>query len=306
MTSLKPQPPFVWPEPRALEKICTYEYQPPFGELALSSRSLFGIVSALTGRGIDVLECWLKSNPDLQVCLVVTVYPACATRGADLFRLLQTVQRLRDRLSVSICPLESITDRATNALCFLTPDCDVVHIVTGPCEDLGLDLRQKGQINFAFRADPAVTEAFKRYFDWLWVHSREITAKGVTFIPDLILPEGSEEGARQWQAYIHECTNANLEGERDLVAHVDPVTGDIKVCSEDRREVAPPTEKLGLAKLDQLADHVARLYDKGALVSIDKLSRIPPLDAPLNPSLFGDTSELQKGNVTRKVSWIIT
>jgi hypothetical protein len=47
---------------------------------------------------------------------------------------------------------------------------------------------------------------------------------------------------------------------------------------------------------------MARLYDKGALVSIDKLSRIPPLDAPLNPSLFGDRSELQKGNVTRKVS----
>src|SRR5262249_47596532 len=30
--------------------------------------------------------------------------------------------------------------------------------------------------------------------------------------------------------------------------------------------------------------------------------RIPPLDAPLDPSLFGDSSELQKGNVTRKVS----
>jgi hypothetical protein len=44
------------------------------------------------------------------------------------------------------------------------------------------------------------------------------------------------------------------------------------------------------------------LSDKGVLVSIDKLSRIPPLDAPLNPSLFGDTSELHKGNVTRKVS----
>ena len=86
-----------------------------------------------------------------------------------------------------------------------------------------------------------------------------------------------------------------------MVAHVDPVTGDIKVHSEDGREVTPPTEELGLAKLDQLAEQMARLYDKGALVSIDKLSRIPPLDAPLNPSLFGDTSELHKGNVTRKV-----
>jgi hypothetical protein len=43
------------------------------------------------------------------------------------------------------------------------------------------------------------------------------------------------------------------------------------------------------------------LYEAGALVSIDKLSRIPPLDAPLDPSLFGDASALQRGNVTRKV-----
>ena len=175
---MKPQPPFVWPEPRALENMCTYEHQPPFGELAFSSHSLFGIVSALTERGLDALECWLKGNVDLKVCLVVIVFPACATRQADLLRLLKTVERLGDKLFVHIHPLERITDRATNALCFLTPDSDVIHIVTGPSEDLGLDPRQKGQINFAFRADPAVTEAFKRYFDWLWANSRDITAKG--------------------------------------------------------------------------------------------------------------------------------
>ena len=300
---MKPQPPFVWPEPRALENMCTYEYQPPFGELAFSSHSLFGIVSALTERGLDALECWLKGNLDLKVCLVVIVYPACATRQADLLRLLKTVERPGDKLFVHIHPLEKITDRGTNALCFLTPDSDVAHIVTGPSEDLGLHPQQKGQINFTFRADPALTEAFKRYFDWLWANSREITAKGVALIPDLLLPEGTEEGARQWQAYIDNCISAELPKDmRDVVAHVDPVTGDVKIRSEDGQEVAPPTEELGLAKLDQLAEQMARLYDKGALVSIDKLGRIPPLDAPLSPSLFGDASEIHKGNVTRKVS----
>ena len=179
------------------------------GVFAFSSHSLFGIVSALTERGLDVLECWLKGNPDLKICLVVTVYPACPTRQADLLRLLEAVKRLGDKLSVYIRPLERITDRGTNALCFLrTPDIDVAHIVTGPSEDLGLDLQQKGQINFAFRADPALTEAFKRYFDWLWANSRDITANGVALIPDLVLPDGAEEAARQWQAYIdelHQC-----------------------------------------------------------------------------------------------------
>jgi hypothetical protein len=303
MNPLNPQPPFVWPEPRAIEKMCTYEHEPPFSELALASHSLFGIVSALAERGIDVLETWLEDNPNLKACLIVMVYPACATRQADLSRLLQVVERTSDRLSVHIRPLERVTDRGTNALCFLTPDSDVVHIVTGPTEDLGLGLRQEGQTNFVFRANPALVEAFKRYFDWLWTKSREITAKGVALIPALVLPEGTEEGARLWWAYLNDCVNTALpEDMPHAVAHVDPATGDVTIRSQDDREVKPPTEELGLAKLDQMAEQMARLYERGVLVSIDKLSKIMPLDAPMDPSLFGDFSELHRGNVTRRVS----
>lgn len=63
-----------------------------------------------------------------------------------------------------------------------------------------------------------------------------------------------------------------------------------------------PTEQIGIPRLDRFAAEIARLYEKGSLVSIDKLSRIPPLDAPLDPSWFGDASETQQGSVTRRVS----
>ena len=123
-------------------------------------------------------------------------YKKALARNAVLSCLLQTVKRLgKHKFSVYIRSLERITDRATNALCFLTAESDVAHIVTGPSEDLGLDPRQIGQINFTFRADAVLTEAFKRYFDWLWANSREITANSVALIPDLVLPEGTEEGA---------------------------------------------------------------------------------------------------------------
>jgi hypothetical protein len=54
--------------------------------------------------------------------------------------------------------------------------------------------------------------------------------------------------------------------------------------------------------LDPTANWISHLYSQGQLVSIDKLSKIPPLDAPLDPSLFGDASELRSGSVTRKVN----
>ena len=197
-----------------IEGMSSYEHQPPFGELALASHSLFGIMSALTARGIDVVDSWLQRNAGLRACLIVVVYPACATREADLARLLDLVGRRSDRLSVHLRPLERSTDRATNALCFLTPESDAVHVVTGPSEDLGLEARYDGHANFVFRADPALVEAFKRYFDWLWANSPAISATGVTKIPHLVLPEGTEEGASLWRAYVQGCEPQLVEDAR--------------------------------------------------------------------------------------------
>ena len=299
MKPLNPQPPFVWPEPRELERICSYQHQPPFGELALKSRSLFGIITALTSRGINTLQFWLEQNPALLANLIVIVYPACATKHADLSRLIDLVEQTSPRLSVNIRPLESVTDRASSALCFLTPESEGVWLTIGSSEDLGMEPRRDGHVNFVFRGDPALVESFKRYFDWQWVNSREITADGAAQVPDLVLPEGTQEGAGMWRAYMSGFVDADTP---QLVAHVNHESGDVTIQTKDGDEVKPPTEELGLPKLDKMAERIARLYEKGALVSIEKLTRIQPLDAPLDPKLFGDQSELQKGNVTRKVS----
>ncbi|MBU2055532.1 MAG: hypothetical protein KJ936_08400 [Proteobacteria bacterium] len=300
MKPLNPLPPFVWPEPRVLVEMCTYENQPPFSELAEKAHFLFGIVSALTIQGIDVLKTWMESNKDLKVSLIVMVYPTCATKQEDLSRLLELTERTSPRLSVHVCPLEWVTDRASNTLCCLAPDKDVVHIFTGSSEDFGLAPKNNGHINFVFRGAPVLVEGFKRYFDLLWANSREITAKGVAQIPDLVLPQGSEEGVRLWRDYMDACAGPEASG--DTRGEVDPDTGDVKIKDKDGKDITPPTEDGGLKKLDPLAEFVARLYEKGSLISVDKLSRIPPLDAPLDPNVFGDVSELQKGNVTRKVS----
>ncbi len=299
MKLLTPQSPYIWPEPRALEHIGKYQSQPPFGELAQRSHAIFGTVTALTAEGVDVLGSWLESKQDLKIRLIVIVYPTCATRHPDLTQLLDLIEQYNGRLLVHIYALEGLSDRASNALCFLTTELEAVRLVIGTSENLGLQSQQNGHVNFVFRAEPALTEAFKRHFDWLWARSPEMTVEGVARIPSLRIPEGTEEAARSWRSYMSEFRSADGPF---VTPHVDPETGDVILRNENGEVVTPPTEELGLPKLDQLAEQVARLYNKGALVSIDKLSRIPPLDAPLNPSAFGETSDIQKGGVSRTVS----
>lgn len=303
MNRLKPQPPFMWPEPRVREEMATYEHEPPYHELALDASALFGIVSSLTARGVDVLGTWLERNRDLKASVVVAVYPACATSQSDLTYLHELVERSADRLTAHVWPLQQVTDHSLSALCFSAKDSDPVHFMAGSSENLGLDPRGGGHLNLVFRADPSLVEAFKRHFDWLWLNSCDIGAPCATAIPDLVIPKGSEEGARIWQAYMDELLS--LPASEDMpraVAHVDPNTGDVVIESPDGDALPTPTDRLGIKKLDPLADRVARLYEQGVLVSIDKLSRVPPLDAPLDPSVFGEAAELVQGNIKRNVS----
>ena len=261
------------------------------------------MISALTSQGVDVLEAWLERNHDLKASVIVAVYPTCATNRSDLDRLQALVECSAGRLTAHIWPLQQVTDRSLSALCFLAKDSDSFHITTGSSEDFGLDPWLGGHLNFVFRAAPCLVEAFRRHFDWLWVNSCEILSNGVAAIPELVLPKGSEEGARLWQAYMNELTGvpANDEMPR-VVAHVDPETGDVTIESPEGDTLPTPTDEIGVTKLDPIAERVAHLYEQGTLVSIDKLSRIPPLDAPLDPGVFGDAAELIRGNVKRTVS----
>lgn len=312
MKSLSPQPPFIWPDARIIEGVATYEHLPPFDELVAASQSMFGMISAITASGVDILNAWLARDADFKARLIINVYPTCTTRQRDLSKLLQVVKDNSDRLLVHVHPLHRFSDRALNSLALISKSSAHVHIMAGVSGNFSLDLQLDVESNFAFRADPAFVESFRRYFDWFWSKSTDLSAEGVTQIPNLIVPEGTEEGARLWQVYAEACSQlmsgpscadgTTVEAAGSPVAEVDTETGDVTIKSSSGNEVTSPTEELGLGKLDQLAEQMARIYEKGSLVSIDKLSRIPPLDTPVQPRVFGDEAEMIRGGVTRRVA----
>ena len=303
MNPLDPEPPFVWPEPRVLAAMTEYGRRPPYERLALEARSAFGIVLAPTSNGVEAIESWLQSNPALRLSFVFVVYPTCPTRQEHLAHALNLIERDPERLKIRMRALKEIPDRATSALCFMASGSDTFHLAVGAHEDLGLNEGQGASANFLFPAQPVLVEAFKRYFDWMWANACELTSERVAGIPHLVIPPGTEEAARMWREYRSVCSvDQPQDRPPDMIACVDPGTGDVALESPNGEPIEPPTETLGLKKLDPLSELIARLYAKGELVSIDKLSRIPPLDAPLDPSLFGDAAEIHRGNVVRKVS----
>ncbi len=303
MTILKPQVPFIWPDLQVFEEPSIYENYPPFGNLVLNATWLFGVVPALTERGVRVFDDWLEANSALKISIIVVVYPACSVRQSDLDDLRALAGRYPDRLNARILPLEQVTDRSINALCFSVKDSDPVHMVIGPTEDLGLDPWRNGHLNFAFHANPSLVEAFRRQYDCLWDIAGDLLLPGATYIPELALPTGSEEAASAWRAYQNELRSAEVDaGGPDGDTQASFESKDVVHVSPEGEATESPTAGLGIRALDSLTEFVIGLYGKGQLVSVDKLTRIPPLDVPLDPSLFGDSPELRSGNVIRKVN----
>lgn len=300
---IKPEPPFMWPEPRVLEGSSSYEAVIPFEHLAQRANSILGIVVALGGQGIDHLRTWLENNVALTVKLIVAVYPTCSTHQDDIEQLRKLADRSCKALEIRIRPYAWLTDRPTNVLCFLDRASKAVNIMIGSSENLGFDPSPDGKINLVFRADPALSESFQQYFTWLWAQARNILSDSLPHMPELVLPEGSAEAARQWDAFCHACLDDTQDSNAPReTALIDRETGAVSLVNSEDEDVVSPGVAAGLPEFDPLADFVARLYPKGKLVTIDKLSRMPPLDAPLNPAWFGDAAERQRGNVTRRVS----
>lgn len=291
---------YIWPDARHLIDNVSYPVLPVFRSAISGAKGLFGVVSGLHNAGIDFLEECVSNEDALALRLIVAVWPACPTIRSDLRRLLALQERFPERLQFRVQTSNSVLDHGLTMLCVSGARSKDTYLILGKTTDLGTNLAEIGE-GGVLRADAGTVEAFHRRFLWRWSKSTELSAPAATEIPTLALPEGTVEAARIWSNYQASVANG-VEALFDLVAKVDPETGEVTLVSESGEPVADPTADLGFAKMDPMAMWIADLYPEGQIVSIDKTSRIPPVDVPVNPSAFGDSADMTRGDVSRKVS----
>jgi hypothetical protein len=120
----------------------------------------------------------------------------------------------------------------------------------------------------------------------LWGIAGPLRPDVASMMPNLVLPAGDMEAARLWEDYRLRCLAHESASEPQVRAVVDPESGEVVLVDENNVPVPSPTEAIGVHKLDPLSDWVARVFELGALVSVDKLSRTPPLEAPVTQTAF--------------------
>lgn len=296
---LTPPMPFVWPEPLVSAGLSQYAWALPFEAVTREACSVFGVVSAIDAKAVDWLEGYLSDHPQVQLRLVISIYPACRTTEADLQNLLRLMERHGERADFRLFPEAYLEDRSSNLLCLCDADGHTV-ISVGPTENMGFSPAPPSHANLVMAVTAATFEACRKWFDYLWRVSGHLQPELVEAMPYLVLPEGDLEAAQLWEDYRQQCLS--LDPLDQVQAVFNSETGEVDLVDGYNDPAESPTEAIGVPRLDPLSDSVARIFELGALVSVDKQSRIPPLEAPVKPEWFGVDSFKQTGMVKSQTS----
>ena len=301
--SIQPNVPFIWPEPRVSAGVVAPYASLPFDEVARSSVSIFGVASAIDRQAVEWMEAYLADSAgETRMRLVVSIQPTCRTTEADLLELVRLAERYAGRAAFRVFPERSLRDRSSNLLCFSARDASAV-VVLGPAENLGLGPTSPSQANIVTSVSAPTLEACRKWFDYLWGVAGPLQPEIAASMPQLVIPEGDAEAARLWREYRTRCFAQPQGGAAQPKVSVDVKTGEVTLTDHNDRPVESPTAELGVPKLDGVADGIARVFEQGLLVAVDKTSRVPPLEAPVKPEWFGVDSFKQTGMVSSKTSF---
>ena len=310
--TLDPVPPFVWPDPRVFGGSHAYTSAVPYDSVISRARGLAGVVTGVDLRGARWLA-ELVSNRNLQSRLVIVLYPACPTR-AEVLDALHAVQSIVPEptgrvpgpalVELRLLPFEEPSGDSPNSLCVVDAEGREPCLIMGSAANFGLGSGESAHLNLVFHPEPSLLEAWRNWFEWVWSVSVPLSNKTAE-IPLLVPAPGTAEAADAWHAYLTRCRDARAHDDEksQTKVKVDPDSGQVTLIDVAGTPKLSPGEDLGLPRLDPLAGQVARIFRLGTLASVDKTSRIPPLDVPVKAELFGISSSRRAGAGTRRVEY---
>lgn len=297
-------PPLVWPSADELAGQAENRSTALLDHMPAKFAQVLGIISALDHRGVDLVEKLLRRESAIEAKIILAVYGGCPTRSGDMARLIELQTQTTRRVEFRILPMmfDSVGMPANCLVAMPTGVADRFFLF-GPTPDLGIDGADQTQVNLVFKAEATLFDQWRRWFDFTWRRSAELT-EATADIPALVPAVGSPEAAAQWDAYRRLCTTI---AHAKTVIVVDQDTGEVQSGKKaDGSDDPTPTAIMKLPKLDSLTDRVTRLFANGKQFTIAHSRSIRPLDMPVSPRVFGQETEQRDGTVVHRQSFRIS
>jgi len=149
-----------------------------------------------------------------------------------------------------------------------------------------------------FPLEPATADALRKWFDNLHAHSRNLTPETAA-APQLQPAEGDAEGERLWQKYLEVLDGRDQDPAAEPVINAD--TGEVEQAAEPT-----PSNLKDFPRPDPVFSAVQTEMAKGALVSLEQVDRIPPIDVPIRSEMLGEIGTRRVGGASRRVAYRVS
>lgn len=263
--------------------------------------SLTAVVSGVDARAVEFIRALLLGEQSPEIRIVLLVHATCPTKEEDLFELLALLDN--GRLKVWVLPVRNWGQRCSWALAVRRTSPS--HILwTSSAANFGLAEPQIDEAHLVAEADPMVVDQFISWFSRLVASAAPLTPETAR-IPALVPARGTTEAAEMWERYAACCqaaASAGVTGKpaASATSPIPPTNESVQAVENQIRH------ELGIPKPDPLLQPLIQLFEQGDLVTIDKGSRIPPLEVPIKAEWFGIPSFREVGVVSREVRYKIS
>jgi len=327
----------IIPDNLVLTRQAAYAQPTPLIALLEGADHVQGMIAGLDHRGVEWLRVLVRRPSLRSVHLVLAVYAGGPTWDDVLRDALEIQQESGGKVSFRLLARRGGPDRPANLLWIRLPDQATSMVITGNVSNaLLVDQWDPTDAVLTLPIDAVAEDALHKWFDLLTGFSRPLNDTTAA-APRLRLPDGSEEAARLWAENIlrsHENPNAfpawkagDVRGdsvadfrvlvrteysatlEADHVSlprpYVDPDTSEVQTEVEVG-QAAPLARRLAFPRVDPVLLAVQRVLTKGALVSVERVGRAPPLAMPIRSELFGELAQQRVGSASRRQTFSVS
>jgi hypothetical protein len=264
------------------------EFVCPPAALRSGCSSLLAVVSGFDNLAVEYIRGLLSDNEPPDLRLVLLVHATCPTNEKNLCDLL-ALSNARC-LTAWVLPVCVWGQRCSWVLALRRSS--PAHVLwTSSADDFGLREPAIDEAHLVIESDPLVVDQFVSWFSRLSAAAAPLTAETAR-IPTLVRPRGTQDGAAIWDQYVAYCRAmaagtaviSAIQLESPPTASLDPSQALAGTSAEMiEREIR---EQLKLPKPDPLLQPLTYLFEQGDLVTIDRGSRIPPLEVPIKAKWF--------------------
>ena len=231
--------------------------------------------------------------------MIVTIYPASPTNEETLSHLLK-MQNARTDFEVRLVTCGLSSKRESIIACYRSTN-ELPTLLLGSEAGFEEASEDTTRLTIAFQPEPTLHREWANWFDVRWLMAAPLTRERCA-IPGLVLPEGTVEANLRWNEYTEKCIE---EGTIDWIG-ISPYEEDVCASAADGTQVPTVSAEYKLPLVSPIYEKLARLFDLGHLVSIDKSTRLRPLEVPVKAKWFGLETLRQIGTVRRQVSYHIS